>query len=60
MSCFQLSAKLGKRQIIVISDHLADEIAGLVIEQRLLATSVGQGIGVTGLALAAEEVFDRG
>ena len=60
MPCFHLSAKLGKCQTIVISDHLADEFAGFVIEQRLLATSVGQGIGGTSLALAAEEIFDCG
>ena len=60
MSSFYLSAKLGKRQVIVSLDCLADEFAGLVIEQRLLASSMWQGIRGTGLTLATEEVFDRG
>ena len=41
-------------------DRLRDKETGLFIQQGLIAAGVWQGVKRAGLALAAEDVFDRG
>ena len=56
----QAAAKFIKREVVILFDGLADELPGLVVESRLATAGVRQGIGGAGLAVAAQEVLDRG
>ena len=59
MPGFDAPAEFVKRQIVILCDALADELARFVIQPRLVAAGVRQGVRRAGLALAAEEVLDR-
>ena len=57
---FDPLAQLIKGQVVIVGNALADEETGFFIQQGLVAAGMRQCISRTGLALAAEEVFDRG
>lgn len=60
MLALDLQAQLCERQVIVFFDQFLYEEASLVGQGGRLATSVRQGIGRAGLALAADEITDGG
>src|ERR1041384_3354045 len=55
----QATAKLIKREVIILFERRTDEQPRLLVERRLPAAAVRQGIGRAGLTVAAQEVLDR-
>jgi len=59
MSGLQATAKLIKREVIILFERRTDEQPRLLVERRFPATRVWKGIGRAGFAVAAQEVLDR-
>jgi hypothetical protein len=55
----QATAKLIKREVIILFERRTDEQTRLLVERRFPAPRVWKGIGRAGFAVAAQEVLDR-